>query len=72
VFVLGHDKPVTVHSVSIKTGPTRGDQVAVTQGLQAGDVVVSAGQIKLHSGATVAVNNSVEPADSAAPHPQEE
>ena len=72
VFVLGHDKPPTVQSVSIKTGATRGDQVAVTQGLQEGDVVVSAGQIKLHSGATVAVNNSVEPADSAAPHPQEE
>jgi membrane fusion protein (multidrug efflux system) len=34
--------------------------------------VVTAGQIKLHHGSQVAVNNAVEPADDAAPKPAEE
>jgi len=61
-----------VQQAVVKTGPTRGDQVAVIQGLSEGDVVVTAGQIKLHQGSQVAVNNSVEPADDAAPKPAEE
>jgi membrane fusion protein (multidrug efflux system) len=72
VFVLGHDNPPTVHEAVVKTGPTRGDQVAVTDGLHDGDVVVTAGQLKLRAGATVAVNNSVLPSNDPAPHPQEE
>ena len=39
--------------VQVKTGLRRGSQVEVTQGLQAGDVVVTAGQIKLRDGAAV-------------------
>jgi membrane fusion protein, multidrug efflux system len=39
--------------VKIKTGLRRGSQVEVTEGLQAGDVVVTAGQIKLREGAAV-------------------
>jgi membrane fusion protein (multidrug efflux system) len=61
-----------VRQVVVKTGPTRGDQVAVVQGLSEGDVVVTAGQIKLHQGSQVAVNNTIEPADDPAPLPQEE
>jgi membrane fusion protein (multidrug efflux system) len=72
VFVLNHASPPAVRAVTIKTGATRGDQVAITDGLQDGDIVVSAGQIKLHPGATVAVNNSVQPSNEPAPHPQEE
>ncbi len=52
----------------VTTGDTRGDQVAVLKGVKAGDVVVSAGQIKLHNGAPVAINNTVQPLDN--PHPQ--
>jgi membrane fusion protein, multidrug efflux system len=52
----------------VTTGDTRGDQVAVLKGVKAGDIVVSAGQIKLHNGAPVAINNTVQPLDNA--HPQ--
>jgi membrane fusion protein (multidrug efflux system) len=53
----------------VTTGATRGDQVAVLSGVKAGDVVVSAGQIKLHNGSPVVVNNKVQPADDAHPAP---
>jgi membrane fusion protein (multidrug efflux system) len=72
VFVLDNAKPPAVRAVPIQTGATRGDQVAVLSGLRDGDVVVSAGQIKLHAGSTVAVNNTVQPSNEPAPHPQEE
>jgi membrane fusion protein (multidrug efflux system) len=44
-----------VTRVQVKTGLRRGSQVEVTQGLQAGDVVVTAGQIKLREGAAVRI-----------------
>jgi membrane fusion protein (multidrug efflux system) len=53
----------------VTTGATRGDQVAVLTGVKAGDIVVSAGQIKLHNGATVVINNTVQPTDNPAPVP---
>lgn len=51
----------------VTTGATRGDQVAVLKGLKAGDEIVTSGQLKLHNGAPVVVNNKVQPSDSAAP-----
>jgi membrane fusion protein (multidrug efflux system) len=39
--------------VKVKTGLRRGSQVEVTEGLRAGDVIVTAGQIKLREGAAV-------------------
>ena len=56
----------------VKLGLTRGDQVAVTQGLTAGETIVSSGQMKLHNGSIIAVNNSVKPSDSANPTPPNE
>jgi membrane fusion protein (multidrug efflux system) len=53
----------------VTTGATRGDQVAVVSGVKPGDVIVSAGQVKLHNGSPVLINNSVQPSDDAAPHP---
>jgi len=53
----------------VTTGATRGDQVAVLSGVKSGDTVVSAGQIKLHNGAPVAINNKVQTADNPAPVP---
>lgn len=52
----------------VTTGPTRGDQVAILAGVTAGDTVVTEGQLKLHNGSPLLVNNSVEPANN--PHPQ--
>lgn len=45
----------------ITTGITRGDETAVLSGLKEGEEVVIAGQNKLRSGATVAINNTVIP-----------
>ena len=53
----------------VTTGPTRGDQVAVLKGVSAGDVIVTAGQIKLHNGSTVLIDNSITPTADAAPVP---
>jgi membrane fusion protein (multidrug efflux system) len=44
--------------VSIKTGVRRAGTVEVVQGLAAGDIVVTAGQLKLRDGAPVAVGGA--------------
>lgn len=72
VYVVNASRPPTVRQVVVQTGPTRGDQVSVTAGLREGDVVVTAGQIKLRQGAEIVVNNSVQPGNEPAPHPPEE
>jgi membrane fusion protein, multidrug efflux system len=51
----------------VTAGDTRGDQIAVLKGIQAGDVIVSAGQIKLHNDSPVTINNTVQPLDYAHP-----
>jgi membrane fusion protein (multidrug efflux system) len=56
----------------VTTGATRGDQVAVLTGVKAGDVVVTAGQIKLHNGSPVAINNKVQVSDNPQPNPPDE
>jgi len=55
----------------IKLGEARGDQVAVTSGLQAGDEVVTSGVFKLRNGAAVLVNNKVQPTNNPAPKPED-
>jgi membrane fusion protein (multidrug efflux system) len=56
----------------VTTGQTRGDQVAIIKGVKDGDTVVSAGQVKLHNGAPVRINNEVQPADNPNPTPVED
>ena len=60
---------LTVKQTIVATGETRGDQVAVLTYVKVGDVVVSAGQIKLHNGTPVVVNNKVQPSNDANPVP---
>ena len=55
----------------VTTGAARGDQVSVLKGVAAGDVVVTAGQLKLHNDATVKIDNTVVVTDDAAPVPQD-
>lgn len=43
----------------VTVGHRRGNEVAVTKGVKAGDLVVTSGQLKLHPNAVVVVNNSV-------------
>jgi len=63
-------KPLlTARQTFITLGPTRGDQVAVLKGVEDGDSVVTAGQIKLHNGSVILIDNSVTPTADAAPVP---
>jgi membrane fusion protein, multidrug efflux system len=60
---------LTARQTFVTVGPTRGDQVAVLKGIEDGDMVVTAGQIKLHNGTVVHVDNTVTPTADAAPVP---
>jgi membrane fusion protein, multidrug efflux system len=53
----------------VKLGATRGDLVAITEGVKAGEVVVSSGVFKLRNGVPVQVNNVVQPSSSSNPQP---
>lgn len=55
----------------VKVDGTRGDLVAVVEGLKAGEEVVSSGTFKLRNGAAVQVNNTVQPGNSPAPKPED-
>jgi membrane fusion protein (multidrug efflux system) len=55
----------------VKVDGTRGDQVAVVSGLNAGDEVVSSGVFKLRNGVHVQVNNKVQPGNNPAPKPED-
>lgn len=68
----GNALPPTVQQTLVTTGDTRGDQVAIVKGLEAGTTVVTSGQIKLKNGASIKIDNSVQPADAAHPTPQED
>jgi membrane fusion protein, multidrug efflux system len=63
---------LTVQQRFVKLGATRGDQVAVLSGIKAGEIVVSAGQMKLRNGVAVAINNDVVPTNSPHPNPPNE
>jgi membrane fusion protein (multidrug efflux system) len=66
------DEQHVVEQVFVRLGERRGDLVAVSSGLQAGDVVVSTGAFKLQSGMTVTIRNDLAPATSADPNPPNE
>jgi len=53
----------------IRTGETRGDFVTVTQGLNAGETVVSSGVFKLRNGMPVVINNELAPKPELSPVP---
>ncbi len=55
----------------VTTGAARGDQVSILKGISGNDVVVTAGQLKLHNGSVVNIDNAVQPADNPAPVPQD-
>jgi membrane fusion protein, multidrug efflux system len=55
----------------VKLGAARGDQIAVLSGIEPGDEIVTSGVFKLRSGAAVQINNTVQPANSRAPNPED-
>jgi membrane fusion protein, multidrug efflux system len=56
----------------VTLGARRGDQVAIQSGIKPGEVIVTAGQIKLRNGVAVIVNNAVQPANELNPNPPNE
>jgi len=53
----------------VRVGEARGDFVAITQGLKAGQVVVGTGVFKLRNGMTVTINNDLAPKPQINPNP---
>ena len=53
----------------VRIGEARGDFVAITEGLKAGDVVVSTGVFKLRNGMPVVINNDLAPKPQLNPKP---
>ena len=58
-----------VQMTTVRLGETRGDFVAVTTGLKAGQLIASSGVFKLRNGAAVAIDNSLAPDAQTAPRP---
>jgi membrane fusion protein (multidrug efflux system) len=61
----------TVKQSFVTLGDTRGDQVQALAGVKEGDVVVTAGQLKIKNGTPVAIDNTVKPSSDPNPTPQE-
>ena len=62
---------LSAQQVFVTTGDTRGDQVAIIEGIKQGQTVVTAGQVKLRNGSPLNIDNTVQPADNPNPHPTE-
>ena len=60
-----------VQQAFVTTGETRGDQVAILKGLKEGQQVVTSGQVKLKNGSWIVIDNTISPANSPNPTPQE-
>jgi membrane fusion protein, multidrug efflux system len=56
----------------VTTGDTRGDQIAILNGVNEGDTIVTTGQIKLRNGSPVTVDNSIQPRNDATPQPKDQ
>lgn len=63
---------LVAQQVFVKTGETRGDQVAILQGLKEAQEVITSGQLKLKNGTPVVIDNSVQPPNNPHPTPQEQ
>jgi membrane fusion protein (multidrug efflux system) len=60
----------TARQQFVKASETRGDFVAIASGVTAGQEIVTAGAFKLHNGAAIRVDNTVQPKPELAPHPE--
>jgi membrane fusion protein, multidrug efflux system len=55
--------------IFVTAGLRRGDQVAILSGVEEGQSVVTAGQMKLHNGSLLTIDNSIRPTADANPIP---
>jgi len=53
----------------VTTGASRGDQISLVKGINDGDQIVTSGQIKLHNGTAVLVDNTQQPSNEPNPQP---
>lgn len=60
---------LVAHQAFVTTGATRGDQISLIKGVKEGGLVVTSGQIKLHNGTKVLIDNSQQPSNDANPQP---
>lgn len=58
-----------VRMTTVRLGESRGDLVAVTHGLEAGQIVATSGVFKLRNGSSVVMDNGLAPDAQAAPRP---
>lgn len=62
VYMVKHEgTSLQVEQVFVTVGQREGINVAILNGLKAGDEVVTSGQLKLHNHAPITINNSVQP-----------
>jgi membrane fusion protein (multidrug efflux system) len=54
----GGERKLIAERRFVKTGQARDDRVAITSGIQAGDEVVTTGQLKLNPGAAIRLDNA--------------
>ena len=54
----------------VRIDKTRGDYVAIADGIKTGEEIVTAGAFKLHNGSGVAVNNAIDLHPQLDPHPE--
>lgn len=66
------EKEQVAEQAFVRLGERRGDLVAVSSGLQAGDLVVSTGAFKLQSGMQVTLRNDLAPEVKVDPNPPNE
>jgi membrane fusion protein (multidrug efflux system) len=55
--------------IFVTAGLKRGDQVAILSGVEEGQTVVTAGQMKLRNGSTLVIDNTIRPTADANPTP---
>jgi membrane fusion protein, multidrug efflux system len=55
----------------VKVGETKGDRVAILSGVKVGEEVATSGVFKLRPGIPVQVNNTIQPANSESPAPED-
>lgn len=63
------NKPLVAQQKFVRLGARQGDFVVVTEGLQAGEQVISTGAFKLRPGMPVVIDNTLAPEFRAAPTP---
>jgi membrane fusion protein, multidrug efflux system len=67
----GQPQPIA-RQVFITAGLKRGDQVAILSGVEEGQTVVTAGQMKLRNGSPVMIDNTIRPTADANPTPTDQ